>query len=478
MIARNEKKVGTHSAKMWQIALFSLNNVATNIPMLLMGGFFLMYCTDAIGLGIALVGLIATGSRLFDGVTDPIIGFLIDKTNTKFGKFRPFMLLGNIILCISVFALYSNSPDASNGFQYAWLIIWYVVYIIGYTFQTACTKAAQVVLTNDPKQRPLFGGFDGVYNTILFGFGAALIVPSVIKYGGLNNALAWRKTMPLFMAVSFVLTILAIIGISGKDNEKYFGQGEKKNQKTKFKDYWPILKENRALQMLLVAAATDKLAYMTVSAATMYFYLYVVGNPIMQSKMALIGMPAGLVFTFIGVFLARKYGQKKTFVIGTWVRLIGLALLILVRPFGDLNGTLLFYGLMILAINTSGISNNVVIPMIADISEYEAHRSGRFVPGMIGTAFSFVDKLISSLGTTIVGFVLGAAGYVAGMESTPTLYWSIIFCFVGIPILGHVASLIAMKFYPLDQEYMENMKNEDHNDSNFGNVQNTAIEAM
>lgn len=109
------------------------------------------------------------------------------------------------------------------------------------------------------------------------------------------------------------------------------------------------------------------------------------------------------------------------------------------------------------------LSNGSIVPMLADCTDYETYRSGRFVPGMIGTIFSFVDKLPSSLSNLIVGLALTIAG--VGNTVIPSnqamsgkFDMVILLCFCGIPILGHIASLIAMKYYDLDDKRMEEIQ--------------------
>ena len=152
-------------AGIWQIALFALNNTATNIALVMML-FYAFYTQNVLGLAAAVVGLIATLMRILDGFTDPLIGFMIDRTDGKLGKFRPYMLGGNVILFITIILLFSTDEARPTTFKYVYTTVLYAVYVIGYTFQTACTKSAQAALTDDPKQRPLFTLFDAIYNAV------------------------------------------------------------------------------------------------------------------------------------------------------------------------------------------------------------------------------------------------------------------------------------------------------------------------
>ena len=126
--------------------------------------------------------------RIFDGVTDPIFGVLLDRTHGKLGKFRPWMLIGNVIMVATVIGIFSVSPAGTGSEKYLITTVLYVIYVLGYTMQNAVTRAAQASLTNDPKQRPLFTLFDAIYNALLFNI-MTWIITTVLPpaYANLNS---------------------------------------------------------------------------------------------------------------------------------------------------------------------------------------------------------------------------------------------------------------------------------------------------
>lgn len=457
-----------NSAKLWQIALFVFNNAATNSAFLLML-FYAFFTQNVLGLSAAIVGLIATSMRILDGFTDPVIGFLLDKTNGKFGKFRPFMLLGNIIICTAVILIFRTPPEWGEQAKYVYTALLYVLFVIGYTFQTSCTKGAQAALTNDPSQRPLFTLFDAIYTTLIFNGGTYLIMTVMApKYTlNVNDPNLWKTASIIFMALSFVLTVLAIIGIWEKDRIKYFGLG-KNAVKIKFKDAIDVIRNNRPLQMLIVAASTDKLALTAVRGGLVYFFSNILLNTALQGTFSLAAIIPMLLVTFIGVALARKSGGiKESLVKFTWIGTILLIVLIVATPmlakteFGI--GVIIL--LIILAVQNavSQLAGGIVIPMIADCADYETYRTGRFMPGLIGTLFSFVDKFISSLGTFIIGLSITLAGYGSikiepNAPVTSKFEIAIMFIVFGLPLIGHIATLIAMKFYELDGYRMKEIQ--------------------
>ena len=446
-----------NNAKTWQIALFALNNTATNIGMMMMG-YYAMFTQNVLGLSAVVIGFIATAMRLFDGITDPIIGYVLDKTDGKFGKFRPFMVLGNIIIVVSMIAIFFCPTTMSTTGKYIYTTVWYVIYIFGYTFQTACTKGAQAALTNNPKQRPMFSVFDGIFNTVMFGTSGMILTGVLAPMFPLSliDPGLWKVASILFGAISMVLTALAVIGIWKKDRTEFFGLGDK-GTKVTFKDYWPIIKENRAIQMLVIAASTDKLAGTTSRAAMVYLFANLFMNVGLQGTYSMVTMIPTLVLVTCGIALARRIGQKKAFVGGTWISMILLAVMWIVGASPET--AMVYMILMCVQGIAMQVSGNIVIPMIADCADYETYRTGRFVPGMMGTLFSFVDKFVSSFSTAIWGLMLGAIG-MATTVIVPETFISVEFnrlvmiCACGIPILGHIASIIAMKFYPLDDKKM------------------------
>lgn len=458
-------------AKIWQIALFVMNNTATNTAMLLLG-YYAFYTQNVLGLAAVVVGLIATLMRVWDGITDPIIGYLLDKTNGRFGKFRPFMLIGNIIIIATMVAIFHIPGEWSTFAKYLVTTILYVIHIIGYTFQTACTKGAQAALTNDPTQRPVFTWFDAVFNLILFN-GATFLITKVMAPTYAKNMIdpqLFKDISYIFAALSFALTILAIIGIWQKDRTEFFGLGEN-TVKVKFRDYLDVISHNRPLQMLIVAASTDKLANVAVRGGLIYFFSNLILDASVYGTYSLYAMVPSFLITTLGVAWSRKVGIKKAFVLTTWLSTIMLVALIVFTPAvigqGVTGAVIALLSLFAVQQGMGSIAGNIVIPMIADCSDYETYRTGRFIPGMMGTLFSFVDKLISSASTFIIGAAIAWAGFgnvkIEPNKATNSKFEiAILFVIFGLPLIGHIASIISMKWYELTAERMHEIQHEIH----------------
>ena len=212
-MSENTTNTSINRAKMYQLVLFPFNNGATNVYYILTLNFIAYYGNGVLGLALMFATTMVTAMRFFDALTDPIIGALIDKTTTKWGKFRPFMVLGNIIMAVSAILLYFGTRVVSVDtmwLRYALFTLFYALYVIGYTFQTACTRSGQTCLTNDPNQRPLFT----IFNTVasLIGMGLIQFLAPILQknLGGYNSPGFFNVMVPLAIVVSAILTVLAI----------------------------------------------------------------------------------------------------------------------------------------------------------------------------------------------------------------------------------------------------------------------------
>ena len=466
-------------AKLYQLALFPLNNGATNVYSVLILTYIATFGNKVLGLAMVFASFMVTGMRVFDAITDPIIGAMMDKTNGRFGKFRPFMVIGNVVMAISVIVLYCVTPLIPANMmwlRYTAFIVLYAVWVIGYTFQTSVTRAGQAVLTNDPKQRPLFT----IFNTIgsLAGMGVMQFIGPIMagdRFAGDYNASWFAIMTPIGIIVSVSLTTLAIIGIWEKDNSKYFGIGGDKKQKLKVSEYVQIVKANKPLQRLMIAGGGCKLALSIATNITVLIMLYscMMGNyDSLYLPMMVLGYVFSVPFFALTVRTSQKKGQKASLM--TYVRLalicyIGVLVLLLLWKHGDPTRNLSIMGENGLSINLYTIAfilcfgigygayyatADMPIPMVADCADYETYRSGRFIPGIMGTLFSLVDKLVSSLSATVVSIALLFIGvhdlptkltpYVSGMN------WVVIVLFCLIPMCAWALTLWAMKGYELD----------------------------
>lgn len=470
----NPKTPIYNRAKTWQIGLFSMNNLATNLYMFLFT-FVTYYSTGIMGLATLLAANLMGAARFFDGAIDPTIGVLMDKTDTKFGKYRPFMVVGNITLAFSVLLLF-NTHQFSGALQTVIFIVALVIHKIGYSLQATVTKAAQTALTNDPAQRPVFTIFDTIGTSILLGSGLQVFVASYLtpKHGGFTLGF-FQEYMTIVIVLSAICTVLAIIGIAGKDKKEFFGLGENTVETKGIKEYWSIFKENKDFQVLAVSAGLSKLlmTLMMDSVVVVILFSIILGNYELSGTMSVILIVPQLIAVAIMTRVSGKKGMRFSFQTSLVISAISFAALAVIlvttsnpgEIFGNGWGVtaILFTIFYILARIFGAFPASLQLTMAADVSDYETSRSGRYVSGMIGTVLSFVDSLASSLAPVLIGFIMAAIGYTNGYPEvgdplTREAFVGGLVLFIGLPLILSIITFVLMQSYSLTKEKMESVQ--------------------
>ncbi len=480
----NEKIKYAKTATIWELVMASWlcisMNVFTNFT-----NYFQYYLTGIVGVGTVLAGSFITIFRIWDAFTDLGVGAAVDRTNTKLGQFRPWILAGMMICVVSsgllVFVPH-GLPENTTLRLTAYIII-YMVFVLGATMYNPATRSTAQVLTDDPKQRASVGMIRGVSLQIMYSVLPVIVYSHLLPASGgkfdFNFFVRWWK---VYAVVTILFCLIACFGLKNKDvKKKDFAPPSSK--KFDFKQMASIIRHNKPLQMLILSAGSDKLATVCQNNATVVVILFAItaGNPKLNSGANTYTLIPCILMLLLGLGgVARKLGPRKAMNFGSWGGIIVCVLSILLWVFGDprsmsypgmesFNGwtffTLAYLVLWCLYKGFTLVTSNVTNPMIADVIDYELYRSGSYVPGLIGSMFSFADKIISSLGPTLVSIAIAAVGFGSQLPDATTPFSNALFAIglfgmYGIVIIGLLVNIIAMKKYSLTPEKMEEIRRE------------------
>jgi Na+/melibiose symporter-like transporter len=476
LIEKAERAKKYNLATTWQLVLFPANTAAGVLFMMLMMSVS-YFAAGVVGLGTVIASVLITGSRIFDAITDPILGFILDRLNGRFGKVRPFLIIGYLLMSASTLTMFFTAHHVPEGIRLIYFILLYVIYTLGYAFVSVGGSSAGPIITNDPKQRPLLGGLGTIYAT-LFGVIIGMLTPLYLvpKYGGYNSAGLFQEFVIIVVIAAGVLYAISIAAIWKKDQIENFGVGDSKHQSIKLKDVWPILKGNRPLQMFALSAVADKLAITISTNAVIGIMLY--GIILGDYSLSGFVLPFSMIFNIIGVIIAVRYagkvGLKKAFVTAAWGCIIINASLFTLLLLGNPTQigldnigfmTIGFFSLVLLAAGFSTMANATCGPMLPDIVDYQTYKTGQFVPGTLATLYAFIDKGISSISPMIVGLAVAVIGFKDAFPDVDTpysnsIFWTTLFLAYFTITVGYSISVIAMKFYPLTKEKMEEIQTE------------------
>ncbi len=453
-------------AKLWQIILYACNGLVGMSIYSLIG---MASYSAGIGYGIStiVVGYILTATRILDGITDPMLAFLYDKVNTRFGKLRVLMISGFAIEALALLCMFSFC--SSKGFGWVMFTFLYIVYVIGYTITNMTAQTIPAIMTNDPKQRPAIGVWTTVFNYLV-----PMIMMMVLNmvllpmFGGDYNQPFLSAAVFVTVAIGAVGTALVCIGVSEFDKpENFIGTG-KKREPLKIRDMWNVLRYNRPLQCYIISGTSDKIASQTASQAIINTMLFgiLIGDMGISTILMVIGMIPSILFAMVGAKYAGKHGSKNTIVTWTFVSMIisivTVVFFVLIEPrnIAHMGPEMIGYVLLTLAQNGSNMCITTAnTAFVADIIDYELDRSGKYIPAVVTGTHSLIDKIVSSFGALIATGAVALIGYTSTLPqptdaSTPAIFWMTMAIKYGLPVLGWACTLAAMRFCRLDKAEM------------------------
>lgn len=453
-------------AKLWQIILYACNGFVGMSVYSLIG---MASYSASIGYGIStiVVGYILTGTRILDAVTDPLLAFLYDKVNTPFGKLRVLLVGGFAVEAVALLCMFNFM--SSKGFGLVTFTLLYVVYVIGYTITNMTAQTIPAIMTNDPKQRPLIGVWTTAFN-YLVPMTMMIVLNMVLlpMFGGQYNQAFLSTACWVCIAMGAVGIVLVCIGVSAFDKPENFTGVSQKREPLKVKDMVSVLKGNRPLQCYIVAQATDKLATQTNSQSIINTLLFgiIIGNMGIATTLQAVSMLPSILFAIVGAKYAGKFGSQRTIVTWSTISMAVAAVTVVFfaaidpKQIAVMGPMMIVYVVLNLALSGSMMCVTTgSTAFMADVIDYELDRSGKYVPAVVTGVYSLIDKIISAFGATIATACVALIGYTAtlpqpGDEMTTALFWMTMFVKFGMPILGWIATLAAMRFCKLSRAEM------------------------
>ena len=460
-------------AKLWQIILVAFNAFNGMAVYFLIG---LASYSASIGYGIAtlVVGGLLTFTRIFDAITDPLLAFLYDRFNTRFGKVRPLMLLGWVIQSAGLLCMFNFF--SSKGHGVVLFVLFYMVYVIGYTIVNMTAQTLPALMTNDPKQRPTVGVWQTVLNYLTpMALNIIVYTKLMPAMGGNFNQDFLNVVCWMCVTISFVGVVLVCIGISAYDKPENF-KGIGKTERLKWKDMLGVLRHNKPLQSYILSASSDKIAQQASSASIVSTMLngILIGDMGLATTLSMIGMLPSILFAAYGAKYAGKHGHKESIV--TWTRNSIIANVVMIiffiitrntvgtQTISSMGVTMIAFVALTFIVNGFAMcvttANN---GFMADIIDYELDRSGKYIPAVVTGTYSLIDKIVSSFSAAIATGCVALIGYTATMPqpgdpATSGVFWMTMFLRYGLAVLGFICTLIAMRRCGLTKGEMVNVQ--------------------
>lgn len=457
MASNTTSKTRIKECKESQIWLYSTGNFANNIIYMMVATYLTYFYTDILGISAIMAGTIFMVARLVDAFTDPLMGIIVDHTNTKIGRFRPYIIAGAPFLGI-MFVLLFSAPDLSMIGKIVYAFVTYIIYSLAWTIVQTPQLAAPAVMTNDLAKRTrlqaIFQAFGSIASLVV----SAWALPILNALGGQDNPQAWFKFAVIFGIICTVIFIFSAMSIRDLDTynpdyEKEKQARKEKHEKVSLKDTFSVIFGNRALICVLIAYGTDMFAYQISNSLRVYLFKYNLGGR--TDLITYIGYAstiAGFALIFFVQPLVKKTG-KRLAIIGCEAIAICCTLPLLIT---GVTGAYAISAVMFTYIAcsfTTATNNMLSRAAVLDSANYAMITQGKNGTGLVNSTFTFVNKCCQAFSAFFSGAILSATGYNASLDqqSDGTLM-AILMLVTVVPIIGYICSLISMKFYPLDRK--------------------------
>jgi glycoside/pentoside/hexuronide:cation symporter, GPH family len=430
---------------------YSLGDTAANLAWRPLIAFLPIFYTDTFGLSGAAVALLLVLTRSFDGITDVIMGTIADRTETKWGKFRPYLLWTAIPFGLFL-ALTFTAPNFTPAGKLAWAYTTYVLLTLVYTANNVPYSSLSGVMTGNVLERTNISSFRffGAYIGGLISMG---LLPKIVQFfgGGDINAQGYQYTF-YFLAV--LLVVFSVIAFATTKERIRPPKAQKQNLGADFRD---LVKNRPWVVMLIVGFLFVTYNSLRQGAAPFYFKWYL-GRETLVGLFFIVVLLASIASTFIATPLTRFFGKRRLFIISMASSGIFTCFIYFLRP--DQIPLVFTFG--VLSELGAGIMPILFFAMLGDAADFSEYKNNRRATGLTFSAGTFAMKFGGGMAGAAMMLVLRYQGY-AGQgisEQSEKALTGIRLINSFVPVIFVILAILAVMFYPLTQSKMQEVEAE------------------
>ena len=392
--------------------------------------FLLNYYTDTALIGAGAIATMFLVCRIFDGITDLMMGAVVDKTSTKWGKARPWLIASAPLTLIGIVLLMNVPMGLGDSGK---LVYAYVTYIfmncIVYTIYGISNTALLPLMTHDSGESTMLATFSAVGNNLIGLIAGSAITPLVLNFG-------WQVSSVVLGAVACVLILFSALINKEVDVE---ADGPTK-ETLPMSQQLPAVLKNKYFWLLLLIGVFTLLMNANAIGGQIFFCNEVLGNPMFMSALMVAGQLPGIFILFAMPAVSKRWSKQMFLLIGAVLLIVGFA----ITGFAGNNTTMIVVGTVIRSLG-AGPLLSAVFALVPDVVEYGYWKYGVHSEGLISSAQSIGSKVGIGLGSALTGWILAAVGYMPGTEASEAVVNAIRFDYTWLgAVLGVVILIIVL----------------------------------
>ena len=388
---------------------YGSGDMAGNVVYSFLSSFIMIYLTNIVGLNAGIVGTLIAVSKLFDGVTDIFFGAMIDKTKSRLGKARPWMLYAYIGCAVTLVANFAIPTNMGKFAQYAWFFIAYTLLnAVFFTANNIAYAALVALVTKNSKERVEMGSW-----RFIFAFSTVLIIQSVtVKFvqilGG--GAHAWKVVAIVFAIVGVIVNTISVFSVKELPEEELNGDGVVDDEIEKYGlvEAAKLLFSNKYYIMISVTYIVQQ-TYSAMLNMGIYYMTYVLLNEDLYAVFSwAINIPLIIALIITPTLVAKWKGLYKLNIVGYAIATVGRALVVVAAYMHSVPLMILFTAVSSFG---QGPWQGDMGAVVANCSEYTYLTKGKRIDGTMYSCTSFGTKLGGGIGTALTGWLLAASGF-------------------------------------------------------------------
>ena len=416
---------------------YGAGDIAGNCVYALLTAFMMIYLTDTIGMSMGVVSTLIALSKVFDGVTDFFFGRMIDKTKTKMGKARPWMLWPYIGCAITLVACFSIPTSWGQTAQYIFFFLSYTLLnAVFFTANNIAYASLTALITKNTSERVQIGSF-----RFIFAFATKIVIEAVTIFavGWLGGGVVgWRMIAIIYAIVGLITNTYSVFSVKElPEADEEMDEEREEEHKLTFLKSFKLLLKNKYYVIICCSYILTQL-YASVIGMGTYYTKYIMGNEEIFSTISLaINITMVVALTILPYVIKKMGGMYKLNIFGYIIAALGRVGVMVGGYMGNLPLMLAFT-----AVSTIGIAplQGDLNALIACCSEHTTLTTGHRLEGMMYSCSSLGIKLGGALGTAICGWMLDAAGYIenAAVQTAATVNM-LQFLYLWMPIILNAA---------------------------------------
>ena len=417
---------------------YGLSDTASNLVYQMIIMYLMFFYTDVYGLSVATVGTLFLAARVIDAFDSPIFGLLIDRTQTKWGKSRPWIIWMAIPFSISAILAFST-PNFSETGKVIYAYVTYIILGICYAGVNIPITSILPSMTSNINERNILVSVRMVLATVGVTIVSMGTLPLVNLLGNGSQQQGFMRTMIFYAVLAFIFLCISFKNI----RERVIS--EKGDEALPIKTALKAVKGNVPLYILFFVAFIYTIGFVMKMQTTVYYLTYNLG------RAELVGVVLGLsslnvISYFLMPFLAKLMGKRN-------IMILGLSFMVVAQlSFYFANSEWIFLVGTTIGVIGQGFFQGAVFTMIADIVDYGEWKSGIRAQGIVSTIPTFSFKIGLGLGGALSAWILSAGHYIAGEKQSTQALMAIEWSFIWIPLVCFIAGIIALLFYKLDKQ--------------------------